>query len=151
MYGERVPSPTAQQALRELVAELAAQPSIRAIHSEELGVACFWSPESEISARLKAVEDELWLMAGTSVLYRTVADTGGSFGVDRVLLSVLAGRAVEYFVHAGRPVAANVGFEVWDEDGQAIGGGAPDLEGIVRIPILGPFEDDPTVWEVVQG
>ena len=69
-----------------------------------------WDPENEITVRLQLRGDEVWVLAGSGTLIRTFADSTGELeheGLDRVIRTILSGRAIEYFGVAGYPSIAD--------------------------------------------
>ena len=60
--------------------------------------AVLWSDQTEITVRLALRGDQLWILAGSGLLIRIVADSEGEIvpeNVEPVLRAILAGQAVD--------------------------------------------------------
>ncbi|KHK95506.1 hypothetical protein LK09_19235 [Microbacterium mangrovi] len=103
--------------------------------------AVVWDPESEITIRLSLRGDEIWVIAGSGILIRFVADSGGELdheGIAIVLTRILAGEAVEHFGVAGQDDgdAFATGYRVGTE---GFSGGFTAEEAKFRARLAGPL------------
>lgn len=62
--------------------------------------AVIWDDSTQITVRLSLRDDEVWILAGSGILVRSITDSEGEF--DRVLIldairQILRGEAIEYF------------------------------------------------------
>ncbi len=130
------------QALRDLVAALNARTGIHAhLCDGDPRTAVAWAEESEITVRLRAADDdEMWVLAGSGLLARVIADTEGMFEMEPLTLAILAGRAVELFGPAeGQEHLAPLGWRVPLEGGGTFAADVDEALPPTAASITGPW------------
>lgn len=128
-------------ALRDLVETLSRLARVHAhLCDGDPRSAVTWSEATEITVRLfAAADDELWVLAGSGILAREVADSEGGFDLEPLVCAILEGRAVELFGPATRHDALTPrGWQVTLADGSAY---AADTNGgaVIVTAITGPL------------
>lgn len=105
--------------------------------------AVVWSA-SEITVRVAARgADEIWVLAGSALLLRLVADSEGGFeDLEAVIRGILGGRAREVLsVREGRCTAS--GYVVQSSTGGMYAGGLSSEEGNATLPLVGCLSSSP--------
>jgi hypothetical protein len=95
---------------------------------------------NELSVRISArAADEIWVIAGTAMLLRLIADSEGGFDdLADIVIAVLEGRAREVLVaHDGTLIAA--GWQLTLASGAEYAGGISETNGDAVVAIRGHF------------
>lgn len=130
------------QALRDLVTGLSRLDGVHAhLCDGDRRTAVAWSEQSEITARIHAAaDDEMWVLAGSGLLARAVADSEGSFELEPLILAILTGRAIELFGPAeDHEQLAPLGWRVPLEGGGTFAADVDEALPAVAASIAGPW------------
>ena len=130
------------RALRDAIASLAVFPGVHAHLCEgDPRSAMVWSDQNQITVRLHApADDEIWVLAGSGLLAREIADSEGGFEIEPLVVAILNGRAIEMFGPLrGEAQMVPLGWQVETADGGMFAGGVANEAPAVPTAVAGPM------------
>ena len=130
------------RALRDAVASLAVIQGVHAHLCEgDPRSAMVWSDQTQITVRLHAPgDDEIWVLAGSGLMAREIADSEGCFETEPLVVAILDGRAIEMFgpLH-GNAQMVPLGWQVETAHGGVFAGGVANEAPAVPAAVAGPL------------